>query len=251
MIFPNSAFIGIPVAAAIYGSTAVFGISLLNLPFYVALYCYGVSLIQGVPMGKVDLKQIFSPLMITSILGLALYLCNIRLPDLLAEPMQTIGQISTPGAMMLIGSTLEDVPLKKAVCNWRLLLLTAGRLLLAPVAVHLVFSLFVKDEMLLGLVTLIAAMPSASFVSLLAAEYEKNEVLAAEGVFLTTILSVVTIPLMTMLLLYNRLWRMLHAIFTETLRKGMLKSIYLAGFFSELARETLQKLKISAILFSV
>ena len=201
MIFPNSAFIGIPVAAAIYGSTAVFGISLLNLPFYVALYCYGVSLIQGVPMGKVDLKQIFSPLMITSILGLALYLCNIRLPDLLAEPMQTIGQISTPGAMMLIGSTLADVPLKKAVCNWRLLLLAAGRLLLAPVAVHLVFSLFVKDEMLLGLVTLIAAMPSASFVSLLAAEYEKNEVLAAEGVFLTTILSVVTIPLMTMLLL--------------------------------------------------
>ena len=201
MIFPNSAFIGIPVAAAIYGSTAVFGISLLNLPFYVALYCYGVSLIQGVPMGKVDLKQIFSPLMITSILGLALYLCNIRLPDLLAEPMQTIGQISTPGAMMLIGSTLADVPLKKAVCNWRMLLLAAGRLLLAPVAVHLVFSLFVKDEMLLGLVTLIAAMPSASFVSLLAAEYEKNEVLAAEGVFLTTILSVVTIPLMTMLLL--------------------------------------------------
>ena len=171
MIFPNSAFIGIPVAAAIYGSTAVFGISLLNLPFYVALYCYGV------------------------------YLCNIRLPDLLAEPMQTIGQISTPGAMMLIGSTLADVPLKKAVCNWRMLLLAAGRLLLAPVAVHLVFSLFVKDEMLLGLVTLIAAMPSASFVSLLAAEYEKNEVLAAEGVFLTTILSVVTIPLMTMLLL--------------------------------------------------
>lgn len=201
MIFPNSAFIGIPVAAAIYGSTAVFGISLLNLPFYVALYCYGVSLIQGVPMGKVDLKQIFSPLMITSILGLALYLCNIRLPDLLAEPMQTIGQISTPGAMMLIGSTLADVPLKKAVCNWRMLLLAAGRLLLAPVAVHLVFSLFVHDEMLLGLVTLIAAMPSASFVSLLAAEYEKNEVLAAEGVFLTTILSVVTIPLMTMLLL--------------------------------------------------
>lgn len=113
MIFPNSAFIGIPVAAAIYGSTAVFGISLLNLPFYVALYCYGVSLIQGVPIGTVDLKQIFSPLMITSILGLALYLCNIRLPDLLAEPMQTIGQISTPGAMMLIGSTLADVPLKK------------------------------------------------------------------------------------------------------------------------------------------
>ena len=85
MIFPNSAFIGIPVAAAIYGSTAVFGISLLNLPFYVALYCYGVGLIQGVPIETVDLKQIFSPLMITSILGLALYLCNIRLPDLLAE----------------------------------------------------------------------------------------------------------------------------------------------------------------------
>ena len=52
MIFPNSAFIGIPVAAAIYGSTAVFGISLLNLPFYVALYCYGVSLIRAFRWGR-------------------------------------------------------------------------------------------------------------------------------------------------------------------------------------------------------
>lgn len=105
LIFPNSAFIGIPVASAIYGESAVFYLSMYNLPFYVALYCYGVNLIQDTPARKIDFHQMLSPLMIASLLGVALYLCDVRLPALLTEPMQSVGQISTPGAMMLVGST--------------------------------------------------------------------------------------------------------------------------------------------------
>ena len=64
LIFPNSAFIGIPVASAIYGESAVFYLSMYNLPFYVALYCYGVNLIQDTPVRKIDFHQMLSPLMI-------------------------------------------------------------------------------------------------------------------------------------------------------------------------------------------
>ena len=201
MIFPNGSFIGIPVGLTIFGSAAVFGISLLNLPFFVVLYCYGVSLIQGVPLRSVNLKQIFSPLMLASMLGLALYLGNVKLPAVALECMQTIGQFTTPGAIMLIGATLAGAPLKGAARNWRLYLVALGKLVVVPVAVRLVLGLFVKNPVLLGLVTLTSAMPTASFVSLFAAEYEKDATLAAEGVFLTTVLSVVTIPLMVMLLL--------------------------------------------------
>ena len=112
LIFPNSAFIGIPVASAIYGESAVFYLSMYNLPFYVALYCYGVNLIQDTPVRKIDFHQMLSPLMIASLLGVVLYLCDVRLPALLTEPMQSVGQISTPGAMMLVGSTLSTVPVK-------------------------------------------------------------------------------------------------------------------------------------------
>lgn len=201
LIFPNSAFIGIPVASAIYGESAVFYLSMYNLPFYVALYCYGVNLIQDTPVRKIDFHQMLSPLMIASLLGVVLYLCDVRLPALLTEPMQSVGQISTPGAMMLVGSTLSTVPVKGILRNWRLPALTVVKLVIAPVIARLLLGLFVRNAEMLGIVTLTVAMPSGSISSLLAAQYEKDEDLAAEAIFLTTICSVATIPLMVMLLL--------------------------------------------------
>lgn len=201
LIFPNSAFIGIPVASAIYGESAVFYLSMYNLPFYVALYCYGVNLIQDTPVRKIDFHQMLSPLMIASLLGVVLYLCDVRLPALLTEPMQSVGQISTPGAMMLVGSTLSTVPVKGILRNWRLPALTVVKLVIAPVIARPLLGLFVRNAEMLGIVTLTVAMPSGSISSLLAAQYEKDEDLAAEAIFLTTICSVVTIPLMVMLLL--------------------------------------------------
>ena len=201
LIFPNSAFIGIPVASAIYGDSAVFYLSMYNLPFYVALYCFGVNLIQDTPVRKIDFHQMLSPLMIASLLGVVLYLCDVRLPALLTEPMQSVGQISTPGAMMLVGSTLFTVPVKGILRNWRLPALTVVKLVIAPVIARPLLGLFVRNAEMLGIVTLTVAMPSGSISSLLAAQYEKDEDLAAEAIFLTTICSVVTIPLMVMLLL--------------------------------------------------
>ena len=189
LIFPNSAFIGIPVASAIYGESAVFYLSMYNLPFYVALYCYGVNLIQDTPVRKIDFHQMLSPLMIASLLGVELYLCDVRLPALLTEPMQSVGQISTPGAM------------KGILRNWRLPALTVVKLVIAPVIARPLLGLFVRNAEMLGIVTLTVAMPSGSISSLLAAQYEKDEDLAAEAIFLTTICSVATIPLMVMLLL--------------------------------------------------
>ena len=145
LIFPNSAFIGIPVASAIYGESAVFYLSMYNLPFYVAIYCYGVNLIQDTPVRKIDFHQMLSPLMIASLLGVVLYLCDVRLPALLTEPMQSVGQISTPGAMMLVGSTLSTVPVKGILRNWRLPALTVVKLVIAPVIARLLLGLFVRN----------------------------------------------------------------------------------------------------------
>ena len=117
------------------------------------------------------------------------------------EPMQSVGQISTPGAMMLVGSTLSTVPVKGILRNWRLPALTVVKLVIAPVIARPLLGLFVRNAEMLGIVTLTVAMPSGSISSLLAAQYEKDEDLAAEAIFLTTICSVVTIPLMVMLLL--------------------------------------------------
>ena len=85
------------------------------------------------------------------------------------------------------------MPVKGILRNWRLPALTVVKLVIAPVIARPLLGLFVR--------TLTVAMPSGSISSLLAAQYEKDEDLAAEAIFLTTICSVVTIPLMVMLLL--------------------------------------------------
>ena len=98
-------------------------------------------------------------------------------------------------------SMLSTVPVKGILRNWRLPALTVVKLVIAPVIERLLLGLFVRNAEMLGIVTLTVAMPSGSISSLLAAQYEKDEDLAAEAIFLTTICSVATIPLMVMLLL--------------------------------------------------
>ncbi len=93
------------------------------------------------------------------------------------------------------------MPVKGILRNWRLPALTVVKLVIAPVIERLLLGLFVRNAEMLGIVTLTVAMPSGSISSLLAAQYEKDEDLAAEAIFLTTICSVATIPLMVMLLL--------------------------------------------------
>lgn len=201
LIFANQGFIGIPVISAVYGTDAVFYLSIFIIVFFFVLYSYGTCLVQEIPMKNVDFRQMLSPMMIASVLGLVLYLCNVRLPQILTDTIGSLSQVSTPGAMLMTGAALTAIPLKGLFRNGRLFLASAAKLLLAPIVLNLVFRLFIKDEMMLGIVTLAAAMPVASNLSLLAAQYGKDEDLAASAVFITTVLSVVTIPLVAMLLL--------------------------------------------------
>lgn len=201
MVFPNLGFMGIPVISAIYGTDAVFYISIFIMVFYFVLYTYGMCLIRGISIREVNLRQIISPMTVSSLLGMILYLCNVRLPQVITEPMNSIGKICTPGAMLLTGSMLCGIPVGHILKNGKLFLAAAGKLFLAPIVTNLIFRHVITDEMILGVVTLITAMPVASKLSLLAAQYGKDENLAASAVFVTMVCSVVTIPLMAMLLL--------------------------------------------------
>ena len=201
LIFANQGFIGLPVISAVYGTSAVFYLSIFIIVFFLVLYSYGTCLIQEIPMKNVDFRQMLTPMMIASVLGLVLYLCNVRLPALVTDTIGSLSQVSTPGAMLMTGAALTRIPIKGIFRNAKLFLASAAKLFLAPIAINLVFRLFIKDEMMLGIVTLAAAMPVASNLSLLAAQYGKDEELAATAVFLTTVCSAVTIPLVAMLLL--------------------------------------------------
>lgn len=201
-VFGNLAFIGFPVVQVIFGDTAVVYAAIFCVAFNVLSYSVGIFMLAGRD-GKVRLsvKTLVNPPLVASLLAAALMILKPAFPAFLVSSLTMLGNIYVPGGMLAIGAALACVPLRQAVGRWRVYVLAVLRLLLTPVLVHLLFGLFVTDPMLLGLTTVMAAMPVGINSTLLSSQYGGDESLTSSGVFLTTVFSVGTIPLICGLLL--------------------------------------------------
>lgn len=110
-----------------------------------------------------------------------------------------LGDITTPAALMVIGSSLADMPVKEMFSNGKIYLFAAFRLLILPMVVFFLYRMFVTDTLLLGVCVIISAMPVATNGTMLCLQYNADEKLMAQGTFITTLASLVTIPVLAML----------------------------------------------------
>lgn len=198
--FGNVGFMGFPVIASIFGSSAVFYASLFNIPFNLLIYTLGIALISG-GKGSFDVKKLINVPLISTLAALLIFLLDIHFPKPLAEAVGLLGDMVVPAAMIIIGTSLGNMSLKQAFGNWRLYIFAVIKLIAVPAIVYFLFSLFVRDQMILGIATVMASLPVATNGTMLCLEYGGNETLASSGTFLTTVASVATIPLMVYLLL--------------------------------------------------
>jgi len=197
--FSNMGYMGIPVISAIYGDAAVFQVSIFIMVNYIVLYTYGLYLIRS-GEGEFRFRDMLTPMMIASVAALVLYLCGARVPKLVEDTMDSVRKITTPCAMLVIGTALSAVPLRSVFGNWRLYVIAAFKLVLAPLAVFLILRNLIANEIILGIIITCIAMPVATNFTMLSAQYDRDQKLAATSVFITTLLSVITIPLLTQLL---------------------------------------------------
>lgn len=200
VIFSNVGYMGIPVVSAIFGADAVFCVALFIMLFYLVIYTYGIYLICGGKNVSFSLKRLITPMMVSSVAGLILYLCHVRIGGVIELTLNTMRKVTTPCAMMIVGCALSTVPLKDVFCNIRLYAVAALKLLVLPVMVYFLFSPIVKNSIMLGVAVVISAMPIASNFTMLSAQYDRDQKLASEAVFITTLLSVLSIPLLSSLL---------------------------------------------------
>lgn len=199
-IFGNVGFMGFPVVQAIYGPEAVFFAAIFQIPFNLLCFTYGARLIAGPKMGPIRPKQFFTPMVIATALAYVLYLVGWQAPQVLVDFTGFVGSITSPGAMIILGVSLASVPLKSLFTEWRVYVLSALKLLILPVAVFFALKGVVTNELMLGITVIIMAMPVATNTTMLCAQYDGDSVTAAKGVFLSTLLSVGTIPLLMWLL---------------------------------------------------
>ena len=198
--YANLGFMGFPVAYAIFGPEATFYVALLNVPITMLIFSVGVILIAG-KGNKIDFKILLNPTLIMALVALLIFATGVRLPAVVTEVLRVTGGMTTPGSMLVLGASLSMVPVKDVFNNWRLYPIALVKLIVIPVVTWLVFRRIITNEFLLGLLVIMSGLPTGAMAVILSTRYGGNERTASSGVFLTTLLSAVTIPLLAFLLL--------------------------------------------------
>lgn len=202
-IFSNTGFMGFPVMKAIFGNTAVFYTAIFNMLFNIEVFTLGVLLMGYGNNQKIQLKpkNLLSPGIISSILAIFIYFLDISCPSFLVEACNSVGNMTTPLAMMLIGASLSSISFREIFGEWVIYPYTFIKQILLPFIAFPIICFFIQDPLIQGVTLINLAMPVGNSAVLFATEYNGNVVLAAKTVFMTTLFSVITIPLIVAFLL--------------------------------------------------
>ena len=198
--YGNVAFIGFPVANAIFGAPSAFYVTLYNIPFAVFAFSVGIIMISN-NVKNVKIKAVVNPAFICGIISIAIYFTGFTMPFFIAEPIRMISNATTPCSMLVIGASLAQIPIKNVVSEWRLYIVALLKLIIIPTVVWLVFKQFISNGLMLGVLVALSGMPTGSTAAMVAMEYGGDGQIASSGVFMTTLLSCASIPLLVYMLL--------------------------------------------------
>ena len=200
LMFANVGFIGYPIVTSIFGPKAVFYAALLNMPNTFFIFTAGVMLVKG----EYSLKQfnprvLFSPAMIGAFLAAVIVALGIHTPDIIARPITMVGNITVPAALMIIGSSMAKLPLKEIVGSPKVYAASVLRLAVVPLCIYSLFKLCGVPSLINNINTVVIAMPVASFGTMFCLKFGRDPKLMTEMTFITTLGSIITIPLITLL----------------------------------------------------
>ena len=196
--FGNTGFMGYPLISALLGSEGVLYAAIVNMIFNIACFAYGVTMMSGKKQ-KLSLRSflftLLTPGISVSILSIILYLTGFVLPTIITSPVHYIGNMTTPLAMLVVGSTLGSMDLKSVFSEFRIYPFILIRQFLVPVLLFPLLKLCIPDTFLLTIVFIMLLVPVANTSVIFSINYGNNQELATKGVFLTTLCSLVTMPL--------------------------------------------------------
>ena len=200
LMFGNVGFIGYPIVASIFGSEAVFYASLLNVPNTLFIFVVGTVFVLGGQKLRFNPRTLYSPAMIASYVSIIIVVMGWeQMPRVVAEPFRLIGGITVPGALLVIGSSMAQIGRHHILGSPSTYIMAALRLMIIPLTVFLMSRLAGVDETVNRINTVLIGMPVASYGTMFCLKYGRDETEMVRGTLVTTILSVVTIPLLTML----------------------------------------------------
>lgn len=196
--FSNVGFMGIPLVQGIVGDKGVVYASFGVMVFNLVAWTYGYRMMNS--QAKLKLRTVLlNPGVIGLLIGLPLYFINIEMPIVFTDPVRMLAAINTPLAMIVLGSYVAKLDLHSFISDADVYKAAALRLLVAP-SLFLVVMLLLrpeKDLLISGIIQ--AATPVAANCVLFAVQYNKDTFLASKCVAVSTVLSIITIPLFSLI----------------------------------------------------
>lgn len=204
MVFGNVGFLGFPVISAIYGTDALIYAAIFNLPFNFLVFTVGAWFVTrdvaGGKMEAVTVRTFLTPAIVSCTAAIALALLGVHNIPVLGEALDTLGGMTTPAALFVIGSQLANLPVRELFGGPRLWAAAATRLVLMPAGIWAVLRLFVDDALILGILVVTAAMPVANVGAMLCQKYDGDTRTMSQAIFVTTLFSLVTIPALVLVM---------------------------------------------------
>lgn len=196
-IYANVGFMGIPLVNGIFGSEGVFYVTAAFTVFHILSWTHGVMMMSGEKNlnFKDFLKKLINPTIIGIAVGLICFIFQIRVPDVVYQALSHIANLNTPFAMLIAGVTIGKSNIVKLFTkNLRIYYISLIRLLVVPLISVMMFFWLPINETVKITAILMSAVPTAAIGTLFAIKFNKNAVLAAEIFAVTTLLSIVTVP---------------------------------------------------------
>lgn len=192
----NVIFIGYPIIVSVYGEDGFLYAILYWLLNDLFLWTVGIFMLSKEENTKGGLwKKVLNPNTISFVIAVLMLVFGIKLPPVIKPAMEEVGALTTYLSMIFIGMALATVDVKKTIKKWWVFVIAPLKLIVMPLVFILIFRLLGIKELILGTIVLEVAMPAQTVLTILANEHKADFEYAAVGMFITTIASMATLPL--------------------------------------------------------
>ncbi len=196
-MFSNSMFMGFPILSMFFGPEAIFYAAIFNIPFTLLTYSVGIWILRSGEGGiSFSWKLLLNAAFLSTFVGILFFVTSFSIPDPFYGALGLLSDITTPMSLVVTGGFLASLETKAIFSNVRQYFAAGIRLLIIPAITFAVCSLFITDPLILGITVVTAGMPAAVNTVILAEEHDARPDIAAQGVFISTLLCLLTIPLL-------------------------------------------------------
>lgn len=198
-VFSNCGFMSLPIQEALLGDIGVFYGSVYVAVFNVVLWTYGLAMMSGDAKEIKVSKLLVNPGIIGIFFGMLIFVFQIDLPSIVSSPIEYMASLNTPLPMVIIGYYLGDLSLEHLKSDKKQYVAIGLRLLVLPLLAIAVLKLFGVEDTIAVVCTIASCAPVAAVTAMFANRFNRDARLASQMVSISTLFSLVTIPLMVAL----------------------------------------------------